>query len=205
NRGYTLHSTYVISLLALVHHLTWWLINMIRGEKLIYYPFDLIIAISALSIMYSHHYIQALRDKTLLAEQLQRNIEQRDDFLANTSHELRNPLHSIVNIAEVILNREQLTLSKRSIHDLQNILTVGQRLTLLLNEMLDEMSLKGTVRIHQTSFSLHKLATGVQDLLSYMRRDKDVVIINNIDQSFPPVWGDENRTIQILYNLMHNA
>src|SRR5690606_23808420 len=128
------------------------------------------------------------------------------EFLANTSHELRNPLHNILNLAQVVLDRDEKTLSKRSVHDLKNVVEVGNRLTLILNEMLDDMSLKGcTIRLHLTKISLHRLVTGVQDLLSYMRHAEDVVIINNIARDFPRVWGDENRTIQILYNLLHNA
>src|SRR5690606_13848085 len=38
-----------------------------------------------------------------LAIRLQHEIKQKDDFLANTSHELRNPLHGIINIAQSIL------------------------------------------------------------------------------------------------------
>ena len=39
-----------------------------------------------------------------LAIQLQKEIKRKDDFLANTSHELRNPLHGIINIAQSILH-----------------------------------------------------------------------------------------------------
>lgn len=36
-----------------------------------------------------------------LAIQLQKEMKQKDDFLANTSHELRNPLHGIINITQI--------------------------------------------------------------------------------------------------------
>lgn len=204
-KGYAINRIYFLSLFAIGNHLLWWLYSIFSSTKVMYYPFDLIIAMTAFSVMWCRHYIAMFREKSNLTEKLQRNIDMRDEFLANTSHELRNPLHSILNIAQVILEREK-ALSARSVNDLSNVLAVGRRLSLMLDEMLDAMSLKdGIMRLHKTQISLHKLTVGVSDLLSYMRRSDDVVIINEVARDFPKVWGDENRTIQILYNLLHNA
>jgi len=204
--GYRLHRMYFISLFAVANHLLWWFYLLLSGEKVMYYPFDLIIAMTTFSIIWTQSYIRTFKEKDLLTEKLQRNINQRDEFLANTSHELRNPLHSILNIAQVLLEREKDTLSPRSINDLNNVMIVSKRLSLLLNEMLEAMNMKvGGVRLNLSSISLHKLTVGVTDLLNYMRRSENVVIVNNIDVSFPKVWGDENRIIQIIYNLLHNA
>jgi His Kinase A (phosphoacceptor) domain. len=36
-------------------------------------------------------------------KKLQRDDKRKDDFLVNTSHELRNPLHAMMNIATNII------------------------------------------------------------------------------------------------------
>lgn len=205
-QGYSINRIYLLSVLAVCNHLLWWFIFITTGIKVMYYPFDLIVAMTGFSIMWCRHILSIYREKSILTEKLQRSIDMRDEFLANTSHELRNPLHSMVNIAQVVLERDGKLLSQRSIKDFEGIVAVGKRLSLMLDELLDVMSYKeNMLRMNKSQISLDKLATGVIDLLAYMRRSEHVVVINRIDSDFPTVWGDENRLIQILYNLLHNA
>lgn len=205
-QGYSINRIYLLSFLAVGNHLLWWFIFILTGIKVMYYPFDLIVAMIGFSIMWCRHIISIYREKSVLTEKLQRNIDMRDEFLANTSHELRNPLHSMINIAQVVLEREGKLLSQRSVKDFEGIVAVGKRLSLMLDELLDVMSYKeNMLRMNKGPISLHKLATGVVDLLAYMRRSEQIVVINQIDNDFPKVWGDENRLIQVLYNLLHNA
>lgn len=60
-----------------------------------------------------------------LAIQLQKEIKQKDDFLANTSHELRNPLHGIINIAQSILHNRPNHLDEKTQDDLELQLTIN--------------------------------------------------------------------------------
>src|SRR5690625_7600196 len=48
--------------------------------------------------------------------ELQEEMKQKDDFLANTSHELRNPLHGIINIAQSILRKDRKSTRLNSSH-----------------------------------------------------------------------------------------
>ncbi|WP_342515189.1 histidine kinase dimerization/phospho-acceptor domain-containing protein [Sporosarcina sp. FSL K6-1522] len=63
-------------------------------------------------------------------------------MLANTSHELRNPLHGILNTSQAVLERERQTLSTNSLTDMETVLSVGRRMSLMLNDLLDVTSLK---------------------------------------------------------------
>lgn len=47
--------------------------------------------------------------------------------------------------------------------------------------------------------------TGVLDMLQFNAEVKSVEIINRIPENFPLVYADENRMIQIVFNLLHNA
>lgn len=204
--GYSFNRLYLLSLCAIGNHLIWWSVFIFSGIKVVYYPFDLMVAIIGFSFMWCRHYIQVYREKSILTGKLQRSIDTRDEFLANTSHELRNPLHSMVNIAQVVLEREEYQLSRKSVKEMESVVAVGKRLSLMVDELLDAMSYKeNIIRMNKDAISLHKIATGVIDLLAYMRRVEDVTIVNNINANFPKVWGDENRIIQIVYNLLHNA
>src|SRR5699024_10522674 len=55
------------------------------------------------------------------------------------------------------------------------------------------------------SVSLQAVASGVIDMSEYRLTGKDIEIINEIPRDFPYLYGDENRIVQILFNLLHNA
>src|SRR5690625_7969078 len=89
--------------------------------------------------------------------------DHKDQFLANTSHEFKNPLHSILNMSQSVLNRERHLLQERSIKELETVLSVGQRLTLLLNDLIDVMSLReGNPRLLKKPVFIQPIVTGVR-------------------------------------------
>ncbi|USG64796.1 ATP-binding protein [Brevibacillus ruminantium] len=195
-----------LSLVAFTSNLLWWSITLVTGIKVLYYPFDLIASMACFSSVWFRHYFQLHREARQLAEKLQQADKQKDEFLANTSHELRNPLHSILNISQAVLEREQQSLHEKSVRDLETALSVGRCMSLMLNDLLEVMSLKeNALRLKQQSFSIQTIATGVLDMLRLMTKGKPVRLINQIPENFPPVFADENRVIQVVFNLLHNA
>ncbi|MGF7047651.1 sensor histidine kinase YesM [Paenibacillus sp. DS2015] len=197
---------FAFSLIAVTSNMLWAVFYQATGIKILYYPLDLIIATTCFASVWFRNYVQVHVETKELAAKLLRADKQKDLFLANTSHELRNPLHGILNISQVVLEREQHSLHEKSVKDLETILSVGRRMSLMLNDLLDSMSLKeGAVRLHFSSFSIHAIAIGVLDMLHLMREGKPVRFVNQIPESFPQVFADEHRVIQILFNLLHNA
>lgn len=196
----------LLSLIAIANHFMWWLFLLATGMKIIYYPFDLLIAIFCFSAVWIRNYFQTHQETRNLAKKLQDADKQKDEFLANTSHELRNPLHGILNMSQAVLLRDKSKLSDKSVKDLEIVLSVGRRMSLMLDDLLDTMRLKeGNPRIEKRPFSFRAVVNGVIDLLEFMREGKPVRIINHIPTLFPKLYGDENRVIQIVFNLLHNA
>src|SRR5690625_4611472 len=112
--------------------------------------------------------------------------DHKDQFLANTSHEFKNPLHSILNMSQSVLNRENHLLQERSIKELETVLSVGQRLTLLLNDLIDVMGLQeGNPRLQKKSIFIQSIVTGVLDMLQYNVEMKSVKVVNQIPENFP--------------------
>lgn len=196
----------LLACLALISNLVWWSIFLLKGISTVYYPFDLIVATACFASIWFKNYFWEHLEANKLASKLQEAGRQKDEFLANTSHELRNPLHGILNLSQAVLVREQHSLQDQSVRNLENVLSVGRRMSLMLNDLLDVMRLKqnGT-RLQLTRFSIQTLVTGVFDMLYYMTEGKKVRLINQIPLDFPQVFADEKRVIQILYNLVHNA
>ncbi|URN95883.1 MAG: ATP-binding protein [Candidatus Pristimantibacillus lignocellulolyticus] len=196
----------LFSFLALMNHALWSLILLDRGLSLVYYPFDMIIAMACLaSVWFKDYFIMHANTKELAAT-LQRMNDHKDQFLANTSHEFKNPLHSILNMSQSVLQREQHILQERSIKELEMVLSVGRRLTWILNDLIDVMSLQeGNPRLQKKVIFIQPIVTGVIDMLQFNAEVKSVQIANQISEDFPPVIADENRVIQIVFNLLHNA
>lgn len=195
-----------LSLLALINNMIWWGGFMISGIKVIYYPFDLIISTICLAGVWFRSYFKVNLEANKLNRKLQEANKLKDQFLANTSHELRNPLHGIINISQTVIERERAILNEKSIKELEMMLTVGRRMSLMLNDLLFAMTLKeNTPRLNQSLCSIQSVVTGVIDILVYMKEGKDIKLISYIPEDFPKVYADENRVTQIIFNLLHNA
>ncbi|EJL29119.1 ATP-binding protein [Brevibacillus sp. BC25] len=196
----------LFSFLALLHHFIWSLIWRESGLSLVYYPFDLIISMGCLATVWFKGYFIMHANTKEIAATLQRMNDHKDQFLANTSHEFKNPLHSILNMSQSVLNRERHLLQERSIKELETVLSVGRRLTLILNDLIDVMSLQeGNPRLQKKAIWIQPIVTGVLDMMQFNAEVKSVKIANQISEDFPPVHADENRVIQIVFNLLHNA
>ncbi|MFP3388883.1 ATP-binding protein [Brevibacillus sp. SIMBA_040] len=200
------HLLLLFSIIAMSHHLLWSIIWRESGLSFVHYPFDLIIAMGSFASVWFHDYFNMHANTKTLAATLQRMNDHKDQFLANTSHEFKNPLHGILNMSQSVLKRERHLLQDQSIKELETVLSVGRRLTLILNDLIDVMSLReGNPRLQKKVTLIPPIVTGVLDLLRFYTEVKPVEIINEISEDFTPVLADENRVIQIVFNLVHNA
>jgi len=200
------HPLLLFSLMALIHHYIWVFIWRAMGVSVIHYPFDLIIALGCFASVAFKDYFKVHAETKELAATLQRMNETKDQFLANTSHEFKNPLHGMMNMSQSVLQREQHLLQKKSIKELETVLSVGRRMTLILDDLLDVMSLReGSPRLKKRAVLIQPIITGVIDMLQFIVEVKPVKIVMQIPEDFPPIMADENRLIQIVFNLLHNA
>jgi len=141
-----------------------------------------------------------------LAIQLQKEIKHKDDFLANTSHELRNPLHGIINIAQSILRNRSNQLDEKTRNDLALQLTIGHHMSRTLEDLLDITRLKEhRIELQREHLDIQAISIGVVDMLKALIEHKNIHMKVSIARDFPHVVADKNRLIQILFNLLHNA
>lgn len=196
----------LLTILAIAHHLVWTSYLRETGISIVHYPFDLIVAIICYTSIWFHKYFQIQRQTEKFATELQQMNVNKDTFLAHTAHEFKNPLNGIINMSETILNRDKAHLNKQSAHELQTILTVGRRMSLLLNDLLDVASLRdGKPRLQKKTICIKPIIAGVLDMVHFNVKTKPLHIINDVHDDTPFVFADENRLIQIFYNLIHNA
>ncbi|WP_036836085.1 ATP-binding protein [Pontibacillus litoralis] len=171
-----------------------------------YYPFDYIISIFAIAMLLFTQHRQAVHLNKQQTIELQKADKMKDDFLANTSHELRNPLHGMINIAQVVLTDESTSISAQNKENLELLIQVGQRMTYTLNDILDVTKLKEhTIKLNKEPIQLHAVCSSVLHMIHFMTERKNVQFNLHIPSDFPAVYADEHRLIQIFINLLHNA
>lgn len=191
---------------SLVSNLVWSSFKTHSTLNMGFYPVDLVVLCLSLAAYALKQYFRKVEQAKELALRLQQEDRRKDEFLANTSHELRNPLHGMMNIAQNVLETERNTIGAESARSLELLLTIGGRMTLMLNDLLEQARLRNKgVSLQLAPVSLQTVTAGVTDMLVYLTENKPVRLTASIPPDFPPVLADEMRLIQILVNLIHNA
>ena len=129
----------------------------------------------------------------------------KDDFLSNTSHELRTPINGIIGIADSLIDGAVGKLPRKAIEDLSMIVLSGRRLSNLVNDILDFSKLKHkNIELKIKPIEIKVVIDVVMTLSTPLVGKKDIQLINGIVED-PPVNADEDRIQQILHNLIGNA
>ncbi|MFD0590351.1 ATP-binding protein [Paenibacillus sp. GCM10027627] len=190
---------------AVSNNLVWGIIKNTGLFGSGFYPWDTVFAFMMLALYWFKSYFRTANQTAKLAERLQAVDKQKDDFLASTSHELRNPLHGMLNMAESVLQDGRYGTEETETR-LRLLVSVGKRMSYMLEDLTELTRFKENgVRLQKGPLHLQAVAGGVLDMLRYMTEGKPVVLINEVPSSLPLVKADENRIVQVLYNLVHNA
>lgn len=148
---------------------------------------------------------QAREQEQMVTQRLQRLDRLKDEFLANTSHELKTPLNGIIGIVESMLDGVTGCLSHRQMENLVMVVSSGKRLTNLVNDILDFSKLKNhDIIIRQKPVDMGQLTELVMVICRPLARGKQLTLHNEIAPGVM-VLGDENRLQQVMHNLVGNA
>lgn len=151
-------------------------------------------------------FFEAYQSNREMKDRLLRLDKIKDDFLSDTSHELKTPLNAIVNITDTLIKGAEGPLTERQAGNLSIVLKSGRRLALLVNDLLDYSKMKhGDIVLKKTAVDLKTTVHWVFELQQFLLGGKPIELINGIADSLPPVLADGNRLIQILHNLIGNA
>ncbi len=128
-------------------------------------------------------------------------------FVAMVSHELRTPLGSILGMVEILQQGLYGPLSDKQQGLLGRIMVNTQRLTHLVNDLLDIAKIEaGTLSIVEAPFLPAELAAALQETHAPAARAKEITLVIAIDHDFPrQLVGDIQRLTQVASNLLTNA
>lgn len=145
------------------------------------------------------------RDVERKNAELSRLNHLKDEFLANTTHELRTPLHGILGLADTTLTRAP-HLEPALRRNLDLIIHSARRLLALVNDILDFSRLRHhDVKLELRPVPVRQAVSLAFDLLSPLTEGRALELRNEVDPSLEPLLADEGRVIQMLLNLVGNA
>jgi len=144
-------------------------------------------------------------------EEASRRIQDADrlksQFLANMSHELRTPMNSIIGFSEILIERLSDTLDPKHVSFLRHILTSGQHLLGIINDILDLSKIEaGKMEVYAEEFKVRPVIESVCAVMRGMGRSTTApTFVIDADPGLPPIETDLAKFKQILYNLLSNA
>lgn len=131
--------------------------------------------------------------------------QNRRDFLANVSHELKTPVASIQALAESLADGLVTDQSHKQRY-LANIVAETGRIDRLLNDLLDMSQLEsGELRLKVENLDLAALVTSHIDSHLHLFSGRQIRISINAQPNLPKVKADPHRLGQVLTNLLSNA
>ena len=146
-----------------------------------------------------------LRNQELANDELIRLDKLKDEFLANTSHELRSPLHGMLGLTEAVLADTSSQLDDESRRHLEMAVASGYRLASLVNDILDFSKLRHEeIVLRHEPINLRHTVEKVLTMALPLARPKGLDLVNNVGPEVM-VMADEARLEQILTNLVGNA
>ena len=141
-----------------------------------------------------------------LAVELKRAARVKSEFLANMSHELRTPLNSINGFSEVLFDETFGPLNEKQKQYVNNVLTSGKHLLLLINQILDMAKVEaGKMKLTLSSLSMKSLLNDISLLVADMVAKKRIVMELEIAENMPNIEADDLKVKEIIYNLLSNA
>ncbi|MCK5524258.1 MAG: response regulator [Thiomargarita sp.] len=153
--------------------------------------------------------VYTYKQEKILAEKnakLQRLDELKNEFLSNISHELRTPLNSIIGFSNILYKQIFTDLSEDEREMLSTVVQNSHRLESLVNDILDFSRLKNKniepkLKLINMPYIIRTVLSMHKSLLTHNM----LKLINAVPTNLPLVFADENRTQQVLYNLIGNA
>ncbi|HMB77781.1 MAG TPA: ATP-binding protein, partial [Kiloniellaceae bacterium] len=145
----------------------------------------------------------ALRERN---EALETADRLKSEFIANISYELRTPLNAIIGFAEILTNQFFGKLNDRQLEYSQAIVESSQRLTALINDILDLASIEaGYLQIDRAPVDLKDLMETVYNLGRERAHNREQELTLDCPADIGSLQGDARRLKQALFNLLSNA
>jgi signal transduction histidine kinase/CheY-like chemotaxis protein/HPt (histidine-containing phosphotransfer) domain-containing protein len=174
--------------------------EVIQSKSRTNMTFDFIAYLSLIALLI----IQALYVFRPAIRKLNASLSTRSEFMSRISHEIRNPMNSIIGMADILkstkLNSEQALY-------VDNLVRSGHALLDMLNNLIDSSALeRGKMSLKQGSFDLYQSIDRCIGLVALPAHHKNINLYLHMNPEVPAkIHGDSVRLEQVMLNLLSNA
>lgn len=131
-------------------------------------------------------------------------VDIQSEFLVSISHDLKTPIHSIVNLLN-LLDKNNLSYEQREL--CKTIFESSKYLNRLITDIYELASIEtGLFNLKEVEFSLQDLLNRIEKIYQRKVVSKEVEFRILKKTKLPDIIiGDSDRLLQILFNLLDNA
>jgi signal transduction histidine kinase len=127
------------------------------------------------------------------------------DFVSNVSHELRTPLALVLGFVDVLATRSLGPLNEEQAQAVKSIVTAGQRLSALIEDLLLFSAAHGTAELKIGPISLDKPARAALDLSLGKASSRQISLLPSIQPQLPRVLADDEKIRWVIGQFLDNA
>lgn len=130
--------------------------------------------------------------------------KERNEFVANVTHELRTPVNGVMGLAQTLLDTQ---LDSEQRETVEIIDQCCKNMIKIINNILDFSKLEaGKFTIENREFSFHDMMDKMLKMNLPSVESKGLRLVCNVSEDIPDrMIGDELRLTQVLNNLLSNA
>jgi signal transduction histidine kinase len=165
-------------------------------------------SISKVTVSGTTFFSVVLRDITYrksVEAALQRAVSARDEVLGIVAHDLRNPLSTIMAQASM-LERPEPEPERRDETPRLVIMRAAKRMNDLIQDLLDVAVVEaGQLKVERARLSAADLTREVVEMHTPLASSSRLELRLEVGRDVHDIWGDRNRLLRVLDNLIGNA
>lgn len=131
--------------------------------------------------------------------------EAKSQFISNISHELRTPLFNIKSFIETLYEYGDALEPSQQREFLETANRETDRLTRLVNDVLDLSRLESGKAYAFDAIDLHQAIDQTLRTYQLNAKDKGVALRQEVAAELPTIWGNYDLIVQVFANLIGNA